>query len=39
MKITILVNGDGRKGINQIWNNISIFEDLGLKIVDVFESD
>ena len=38
MKITILVDADGRKGINHIWNNTGYFEVIGLKLVDVFES-
>lgn len=38
MKITILADVDGRKGIDNIWNNIGMFEDIGVKIVDVMET-
>lgn len=39
MKITILADVDGRKGINYIWNNLGLFEAMGLKIADVVESN
>ena len=34
-KITILANADN---INHIWNNLGVFESLGIKVIDVIES-